>query len=201
MFRRSESRPGDMQRILIVGLGNPGKRYARTRHNVGTDAIEVLAQRLNAPLKVGRDRAQIAETRIGDTAVVLAVPTTYMNESGEAVGPLTRRYKITDPSHIIVVHDELDLEPGIVRIKMGGGLAGHNGLKSISQHLKTNDYARVRIGVGKPSSKEHGADHVLSSIPAAERKVLDVAIEVSVDAIEHLVMHGVPAAMQEYNGR
>ena len=201
MFRRTESRPGDMQRILIVGLGNPGKRYAHTRHNVGTDAIEVLATRLNASLKVGRDRAQIAETRIGDTAVVLAIPTTYMNESGEAVGPLVRRYKITDPTHIVVVHDELDLDPGIVRIKMGGGLAGHNGLKSISQHLKTNDYARVRIGVGKPSTKEQGADHVLSSIPAAERKVLDVAIEVSVDAIEHLVTHGVSAAMQEYNGR
>lgn len=201
MFRRSESRPGDMQRILIVGLGNPGKRYARTRHNVGTDAIEILAKRLNVALKVGRDRAQIAEARIGETAVVLAVPTTYMNESGEAVGPLVRRYKITDPAHIVVVHDELDLDPGVVRIKMGGGLAGHNGLKSISQHLKTNDYARVRIGVGKPSSKEQGADHVLSSIPSAERKVLDVAIEVSVDAIEYLVAHGVSAAMQEYNGR
>ena len=201
MFRRSESRPGDMQRILIVGLGNPGKRYARTRHNVGTDAIEILAKRLNASLKVGRDRAQIAETRIGDTAVVLAVPTTYMNESGEAVGPLVRRYKITDPTNIVVVHDELDLEPGIVRVKIGGGLAGHNGLKSISQHLKTNDYARIRIGVGKPTSKEQGADHVLSSIPAAERKILDVAIEVSVDAIEHLVTHGVSAAMQEFNGR
>lgn len=201
MFRRSESRPGDMQRILIVGLGNPGKRYARTRHNVGTDAIEVLAKRLNATLKVGRDRAQIAETRIGDIAVVLAVPTTYMNESGEAVGPLARRYKITDPANIVVVHDELDLDPGVVRVKMGGGLAGHNGLKSISQHLKTNDYARIRIGVGKPTSKEHGADHVLSAIPAAERKVLDVAIEIAVDAIEQVVADGVSAAMQEFNGR
>lgn len=201
MLRRSEPRSGDMQRILIVGLGNPGKRYARTRHNVGTDAIEILAKRLNVSLKVGRDRAQIAEARIGDSAVVLAVPTTYMNESGEAVGPLARRYKITDPANIIIVHDELDLEPGVVRIKVGGGLAGHNGLKSVSQHIKTNDYVRVRIGVGKPTSKEHGADHVLSSIPAAERKILDVAIEVSVDVIERIVTHGVDVAMQEYNGR
>lgn len=201
MGSRSEPRSGDMQRILIVGLGNPGKRYARTRHNVGTDAVELLAKRLNTSLKVGRDRAQIAEARIGDQGVVLAVPTTYMNESGEAVGPLARRYKVTNPANIIIVQDELDLEPGIVRIKIGGGLAGHNGLKSVSQHLKTDDYVRVRIGVGKPSSKEHGADHVLSSIPAAERKILDVAIEVAVDAIERIVSTDAQTAMQEYNGR
>lgn len=198
---RSEPRSGDMQRILIVGLGNPGKRYARTRHNVGTDAIEVLAKRLNVSLKVGRDRAQIAEARMGNQGVVLVVPTTYMNESGEAVGPLARRYKVTNPAHIIIVQDELDLEPGVVRIKIGGGLAGHNGLKSVSQHLKTDDYVRVRIGVGKPSSKEHGADHVLSSIPAAERKILDVAIEVAVDAIERIVAADAQTAMQEFNGR
>ncbi len=198
---RSEPRSGDMQRILIVGLGNPGKRYARTRHNVGTDAIEVLAKRLNVSLKVGRDRAHIAEARMGNQGVVLVVPTTYMNESGEAVGPLARRYKVTNPAHIIIVQDELDLEPGVVRIKIGGGLAGHNGLKSVSQHLKTDDYVRVRIGVGKPSSKEHGADHVLSSIPAAERKILDVAIEVAVDAIERIVAADAQTAMQEFNGR
>ena len=198
---RSEPRSGDMQRILIVGLGNPGKRYARTRHNVGTDAIEVLAKRLNVSLKVGRDRAHIAEVRMGNQGVVLVVPTTYMNESGEAVGPLARRYKVTNPAHIIIVQDELDLEPGVVRIKIGGGLAGHNGLKSVSQHLKTDDYVRVRIGVGKPSSKEHGADHVLSSIPAAERKILDVAIEVAVDAIERIVAADAQTAMQEFNGR
>lgn len=198
---RSEPRSGDMQRILIVGLGNPGKRYARTRHNVGTDAIEVLAKRLNVSLKVGRDRAQIAEARMGNQGVVLVVPTTYMNESGEAVGPLARRYKVTNPAHIIIVQDELDLEPGVVRIKIGGGLAGHNGLKSVSQHLKTDDYVRVRIGVGKPSSKEHGADHVLSSIPATERKILDVAIEVAVDAIERIVAADAQTAMQEFNGR
>ena len=190
-----------MERTLIVGLGNPGKKYARTRHNVGTDAIEVLAKRLGVSLKVGRDRAQIAETRINGKAAVLAIPTTYMNDSGEAVGPLARRYKIEDPANIIVVHDELDLEPGILRLKVGGGLAGHNGLKSISAHLHTDDYVRVRIGVGKPSSKDVGADHVLSSIPAAERRILDVAVEVSVDAIESIISGGIAAAMQDFNGR
>jgi peptidyl-tRNA hydrolase, PTH1 family len=200
MLRRSEPRSGDMQRTLIVGLGNPGKKYARTRHNVGTDAIELLTQRLSVSLKVGRDRAQVAETRIGDHAVVLAVPTTWMNDSGEAVGPIARRYKIP-ASNIIVIHDELDLEPGAVKLKMGGGLAGHNGLKSISQHMGTNDYMRVRIGVGKPSSKEQGADHVLSSIPAAERKILDVAVETACDAVERIMKEGLDAAMREYNAR
>jgi peptidyl-tRNA hydrolase, PTH1 family len=200
MLRRSEPRSGDMQRTLIVGLGNPGKKYARTRHNVGTDAIELLAQRLSVSLKVGRDRAQVAETRIGDHAVVLAVPTTWMNDSGEAVGPIARRYKIP-AANIIVIHDELDLEPGAVKLKMGGGLAGHNGLKSISQHMGTNDYMRVRIGVGKPSTKEQGADHVLSSIPAAERKILDVAVETACDAVERIMKEGLDAAMREYNAR
>ena len=200
MLRRSEPRSGDMQRTLIVGLGNPGKKYARTRHNVGTDAIDLLAQRLSVSLKVGRDRAQVAETRIGDHAVVLAVPTTWMNDSGEAVGPIARRYKIP-ASNIIVIHDELDLEPGAVKLKMGGGLAGHNGLKSISQHMGTNDYMRVRIGVGKPSTKEQGADHVLSSIPAAERKILDVAVETACDAVERIMKEGLDAAMREYNAR
>jgi PTH1 family peptidyl-tRNA hydrolase len=200
MLRRSEPRSGDMQRTLIVGLGNPGKKYARTRHNVGTDAIELLAKRLNVSLKAGRDRAQVAETRIGNEAVVLVIPTTWMNESGEAVGPIARRYKIP-ASNIIIIHDELDLEPGAVKLKMGGGLAGHNGLKSVSQHIGTNDYARVRIGVGKPTSKEQGADHVLSSIPPAERKVLDVAVEIACDAVEHIVKEGLDAAMREYNAR
>lgn len=200
MLRRSTPRAGDLQRILVVGLGNPGKKYARTRHNVGTDAINLLVQRRGASLKAGRDRAQVAEFRVGDDAVVAAVPTTYMNESGDAVGALARRFKV-DATRIIIVHDELDLAPGVVKIKVGGGLAGHNGLKSISQHLRTDGYVRVRIGVGKPQSKEHGADHVLSSIPAAERKILDVAIEVAVDAIERIIADGADAAMQEFNAK
>lgn len=184
-----------MQRVLIVGLGNPGKKYERTRHNVGQDTIDVLARRHDARLKSGRDRAIVAETRINDVPVVLAIPTTYMNDSGEAVGPMTRRYKITDPDQIIVVHDELDLEPGVVKIKHGGGLAGHNGLRSISQHLKTDDYIRVRIGVGKPRTKEQGADHVLSKISAAEREVLNTAIETAADAVEIILREGLNEAM------
>lgn len=200
MLRRAPKDSGDMNRILVVGLGNPGKKYARTRHNVGTDALEVLASRANASFKVGRDKAQIIETRINGQPVVLAIPTTFMNESGEAVGALARRYKIS-PEHVVVIHDELDLEPGIVKLKFGGGLAGHNGLKSISQHLRTDDYVRVRIGVGKPQSKEQGANFVLSAIPAAERKILDVAIEVAADAVEKIVTTDIAVAMQEFNAR
>jgi PTH1 family peptidyl-tRNA hydrolase len=191
----SANMSGDLQRILVVGLGNPGKQYDRTRHNVGQDAISLLAQRHSATLKAGRDRALVADLRINGIPVVLAIPTTYMNDSGEAVGPLARRYKVTDPTQIIVVHDELDLDPGLVKIKHGGGLAGHNGLRSISQHLKTDDYVRVRIGVGKPRSKEHGADHVLSKINATDRAILNAAIDTAADAVEAIISHGLGEAM------
>lgn len=186
---------------LIVGLGNPGKEYARTRHNVGEETVALLAQRLGEKLKAGRDRALVAEARMAGRRVVLAFPITYMNESGQAVGALVRRHKIADPRQLVVVHDELDLPPGVVRVKAGGGLAGNNGLRSITQHLHTQDYVRVRIGIGKPPSKERGADHVLSRMGAAERQLLDEAIVRAADAVEVIVADGVDAAMQRFNPR
>ena len=203
LFGRAQrlERRGTPYDALVVGLGNPGKQYDGSRHNVGFDAINGLAERCSTSLKTGRDRALVAETRIDDKRVVLAMPTTYMNDSGNAVSPLARRYGIDDPSRIIVVHDELDLDPGVVRVKVGGGLAGHNGLRSIVQHLKNQDFVRVRIGVGKPPSKERGADHVLSRLSATDRKVLDDAVAVAVDAVEMIVRHGVEHAMQHVNGR
>ncbi len=185
---------------LIVGLGNPGREYTRTRHNVGEEVIGLLAERLGEKLKVGRDKAAVAETRLAGKRVVLAFPTTYMNLSGEAVGALWRRHKFTEPTQLVVVHDELDLPPGTVRIKVGGGLAGNNGLRSITQHLHTQDYVRVRIGIGKPPSKERGADHVLSRIPKAERELLDIAIQRAADAVESIVADGADAAMAAFNG-
>ena len=185
---------------LIVGLGNPGKEYAHSRHNVGVDCIETIARRLGETLRAGRDKALVAETTIADQRCVLAFPTTYMNLSGESVGALVRRYAVGEPSRIVIVHDELDLPPGTVRVKVGGGLAGHNGLRSITQHLKTQDYVRVRIGVGKPASKEQGANHVLSRIPKAEREVLDIAIERAADAVEAIMASGPDAAMAAFNG-
>ena len=169
---------------LIVGLGNPGKEYTRTRHNVGEECVGVLARRLGETMKAGRDHALVADGRMGTKRVVLAFPTTYMNESGRSVQALMRRHGLDDVSRLIVVHDELDLAPGVVRLKAGGGLAGNNGLRSITQHLHTQDYVRVRIGIGKPPSKERGADHVLSRVPAREREVLDVAVQRAADAIE-----------------
>ena len=202
--KRPERRGAEFD-FLIVGLGNPGAKYSRTRHNVGFETIELLATRLNVTLKAGRDRALFAELNSTTNAqtkhLLLAIPTTFMNESGNAVAGLARRYGIVDPLKIIVVHDELDLEPGVVKIKSGGGLAGHNGLQSIAQHLKTQDFLRVRIGVGKPPSKEHGGDHVLSKIPASERELLDISVQVAADAVQLIVAEGLDAAMRDINAR
>lgn len=186
---------------LVVGLGNPGREFARTRHNAGAEVVELLAQRSNTKLRAGRDRALVGEARVANKRVALAIPTTYMNESGFAVGALMRRHKIVDPGNLIVVHDELDLPPGALRVKVGGGLAGNNGLRSIVQHIKTHDFVRVRIGIGKPPSKERGADHVLSRLPKAERELIDVAVHRAVDAIESILTDGAMAAMTTFNER
>ena len=186
---------------LIVGLGNPGREFTRTRHNVGEEVVAELARRRGDALKAGRDNSLTAESRIGDECCVLAFPLTYVNESGQAVGSLARRYRIEDPEHIVIVHDELDLPPAEVRVKAGGGLAGHNGLRSVVRHLGTQDFLRVRIGVGKPPSKERGADHVLSRLPKRQRELFDVAVQEAADAVEAIVLEGVAAAMNTYNTR
>ncbi len=190
---------------LVVGLGNPGPKYAGTRHNVGEEVIRLLSERHDAPLKGGRDNALVGEARLsvhgGVQRAVFAFPLTFMNESGQAVSQLVRRYRIESPEQIIVVQDELDLEPGVVKLKNGGGLAGHNGLRSITQHLKTHDYLRVRIGVGKPPSKDRGAGHVLNKIPKREREALDVSVAIAADAVEMIIAEGIDAAMQAIHGR
>jgi PTH1 family peptidyl-tRNA hydrolase len=186
--------------LLVVGLGNPGDEYARTRHNVGAEVVERLARRHGGKLRGSKGRSRGDEVRIGDKRVALAVPLTYMNDSGEAVGALARRLGV-EPDQIVIVHDELDLEPAVLRVKVGGGLAGHNGLRSIKQHLHTDEFIRVRIGVGKPPSKERGADHVLSRVSKREREAMDVTIEEAADAVECIVVDGVDAAMNRYNGR
>jgi peptidyl-tRNA hydrolase, PTH1 family len=198
--RASRGTPFDW---LVVGLGNPGKEYSRTRHNVGEECVRLLADRHDAPLKAGRDNALVGEARFGTGAdaerVVLAFPITYMNDSGQAVSGLVRRYKIEEPGKIIVVHDELDLDPGVLKLKAGGGLAGHNGLRSITRHLKTQDYLRVRIGVGKPPHKDRGADHVLNRVPAAQRDLLDSVVAEAADAVEAIVTQGIDAAMRQFH--
>lgn len=186
---------------LIVGLGNPGKDYARTRHNVGEETITRLAARLGERLRAGRDQALLSESRLGGQRVVLAFPLTFMNESGNSVSKLVRRYRLDDLTRLVIVHDELDLPPGVVRVKAGGGLAGHNGLRSITSHVHSQDYLRVRIGVGKPPSKEQGANHVLSRLSSSERLLLDESVQRAADAVETIVTDGVEAAMRQFNGQ
>jgi PTH1 family peptidyl-tRNA hydrolase len=143
----------------------------------------------------------VAEVTVGGRRVALAVPLTYMNLSGEAVAPLVRRHGIEDPHHLVVVHDELDLPVGRLKLKLGGGLAGNNGLKSIRQHLHTDDFARVRIGIGKPNHKTEGADHVLKRPGKRDRGELDVVVQEAADAVELILSDGMAAAMNRYNAR
>jgi PTH1 family peptidyl-tRNA hydrolase len=186
--------------LLVVGLGNPGDEFSRTRHNVGAEVVELLARRHGGKLRGSKGRARSDEVRIDGKRVALAIPLSYMNDSGEAVGALARRLGV-EPEQIVIVHDELDLAPAVLRVKVGGGLAGHNGLRSIKQHLHTDAFVRVRIGVGKPPSKERGADHVLSRVSKREREAMDVTVEEAADAVECIVTDGVDAAMNRYNAR
>jgi PTH1 family peptidyl-tRNA hydrolase len=155
-----------------------------------------LAQRHGAVLRAEKGvQARAATVSIGGRRVALAVPTTYMNDSGVAVRALARRFGVDDASSIVVVHDELDLPPGTVRLKSGGGLAGHNGLRSISSHLHSQEFLRVRIGVGKPPSASQGASHVLRRPPKAVRESLDAAVHTAADCIERIAADGIDDAM------
>lgn len=187
---------------LVVGLGNPGKEYEHTRHNAGADAVIVLAGRHGAKLKANnKERAWADVVRIGSARVVLAIPQTYMNDSGIAVSLLAKRHNVDDVTRVVIVHDELDLEVGRLKLKEGGGLAGNNGLKSVKAHLHTDDFLRVRIGIGKPPGKQFGADHVLKKPGKAEREALEVTIHEAADAVELIVAQGMAAAMNTVNAR
>ena len=197
--RGAEARTGTPADLLVVGLGNPGSEYARTRHNVGAEVVELLADRHGGRLKLGKERALVDEVRIDGKRVALAFPQTYMNNSGESVHLLVRRHGIDDLARLVIVHDELDLPTGRVKLKFGGGLAGHNGLRSIRAHLHTNDFARVRIGVGRPPSADRGADHVLKPPGKKDRTELDIAVAEAADAVETILADGIEAAMGRYN--
>jgi len=202
VLRRSKpDRTGEPAALLVVGLGNPGGEYVGTRHNVGAEVVAVLADRHGGSLRRSRELALSCEVRIDGQRVALALPQTYMNESGQSVGRLTRRHGVDDPTRLVVVHDELDLPVGGLRVKAGGGLAGHNGLKSITAHLKTQDYLRVRIGVGKPPGRQSGAHYVLRHPPKEEAAELGVVVVEAADAVEAILMDGVEAAMGRFNDR
>jgi PTH1 family peptidyl-tRNA hydrolase len=163
--------------------------------------VSILAERHEGRLKRSRESAVVAEVRVDGRRLALAFPQTYVNDSGRAVAPLLRRFGIDDLERLVVVHDELDLPLGVVRVKAGGGLAGHNGLRSIKAHLHSDAFSRVRIGIGKPpGGKDKGADHVLSGVSKRDRQELDVSLQIAADAVECILVEGVAAAQTRFNG-
>jgi peptidyl-tRNA hydrolase, PTH1 family len=185
---------------LIVGLGNPGAEYSRNRHNVGQMVLDELADRVGGTFKIHKARAQVLEGRlgIGGPRVVLAKPVTYMNVSGGPVSGLARFYDI-DPSRVVAVHDEIDIPFNTVKLKLGGGEGGHNGLRDISKALATKDYLRVRVGVGRPPGRMDTADFVLRDFAPAEKKELPFLLDESADAVELLIRDGLTAAQQRFH--
>lgn len=186
---------------LVIGLGNPGPSYAGHRHNVGHQVIDELASRMRAPLKAHRSsRAEAAEGRlsIGGPRIVLGRSRSYMNESGGPLKALATFYKVP-PERIVVVHDEFDVGFGRLRVKLGGGDNGHNGLRSIRGSLGTGDFYRVRVGVGRPPGRRDPADFVLSNYTPAERKELPFQVIDAADAVECLVTDGLAATQQRFN--
>ena len=180
--------------LLVVGLGNPGPRYETTRHNVGFLVADILSDRIGSGFKVHKKSgAAVATGHIGGRSIVLAKPRVYMNESGRQVGPLAKFYSVP-PADIVVIHDELDVEFGRIRLKVGGGVAGHNGLRSVASALGTNDFQRVRIGIGRPPGRMEGAAFVLGNFTTAEWREVPTICEQAADATELLVAQGLEPA-------
>ena len=187
---------------LVVGLGNPGPDYAANRHNVGQMVLDILADRISASFKSHKANASVAEGRLGfgGPKVILAKPGTYMNSSGGPVAGLMKFYDV-DVQHVIVVHDELDIDAGAVRVKQAGGHAGHNGLRDIIAAADSNDFVRVRVGIGRPPGRMDAADFVLKNFSGDERKELPLLLALSADAVEEIVTKGALEAMNAVNAR
>ena len=199
-FRGSE-RTGSASVLVILGLANPGPEYEGSRHNVGGDAVRLVCVRRGVTLSLEkRQRALSATIATPRGLVTLAVPITFMNESGAALPPLLQRTSLDDLTHLVVAHDELDLEPGRLQLKTGGGLAGHNGLRSITKVLGTHDFSRLRIGIGKPANKEQGADYVLQRPTGARKIALAQTVSDAADALEVVLDFGVDDAQRRVNG-
>ena len=185
--------------LLVAGLGNPGREYAATRHNVGFMVADELARRHGASFR-SKFSGELAETRVDGARVAIVKPQTWMNESGRSVGPAARFFKL-DPAAVLVVHDEVDLEPGRLQARAGGGLAGHNGLRSVAQHLGTQDFLRLRVGVGRPERGDPRpvADFVLA--PFSDEIDVDGLVARAADAVETLLSKGLEDAQQRFNER
>src|SRR3954447_21642872 len=183
--------------LLIAGLGNPGRQYERTRHNLGWLVVDELARRQDGSWR-SKFSGMLSETRLGDLRLALLKPETYMNESGRSVSAAMRFFKV-EPSALLVVHDDVDLEAGRLQARLGGGLAGHNGLRSIAQAIGTNDFLRLRIGVGRPGRGDRRpvADYVLS--PFEPETDFDALLSRAADAVEAVARDGVEAAQARFN--
>jgi len=185
---------------LVAGLGNPGPRYEVTRHNAGFMVVDHLAETLRATYWKDEVGARTAAVRVGDEDVVLAKPQSFMNVSGNAVSRLVERYDVP-LDRLIVVHDDIDLPAGSVRVKAGGGHGGHNGLRSLHERLGSGDYVRVRIGVGRPPGRQDPADYVLEPMGRAAAETMGEAVLLGEKAVLHVIEHGVGAAMNVFNAR
>ena len=195
LFRRGE--PASTLDLLVVGLGNPGREYERTRHNVGWLVVEELVRRQGGSFR-SKFSGLLAEIRLDGSKLALLKPETYMNESGRSVGAAARFFKVA-PESLLVVHDDVDLEPGRLQARLGGGLAGHNGLRSLAQHLRTQEFTRLRIGVGRPGrgDRRSVSDWVLSEFAPDEDA--EALVTRAADAVETIVREGLEAAQQRFN--
>lgn len=192
---------------LIVGLGNPGPGYSSTRHNLGQLVVDELARRTGGPLGRSKAKALASETRLGTSPgglpgprAILMKPLTYMNVSGGPVGQLAKFFSI-EPGRVVAIHDDVDLPFDSIKVKLGGGEGGHNGLRDISRVLGTKDYLRVRAGVGRPPGRMETADYVLKPFTAEERKALPIFVSDVADAVEMLVTEGLVEAQQKFHSR
>ena len=183
---------------LIVGLGNPGSKYAGTRHNIGFELIDTLASRLSAPLKAGKGLYYESKARYGDHQVILLKPTTFMNRSGDAVQQALHWYKL-QPDECLVCYDDLNIDTGTLRLRPGGSAGGHNGIKDIIQKLGTDTFPRLRIGIGDDFRDGQQVQYVLSPFDADQREIMDITVEKAADAVLSFIDDGIDTAMNKFN--
>jgi peptidyl-tRNA hydrolase, PTH1 family len=188
------------QTWIVVGLGNPGPRYERTRHNVGQMVVDELAARRSETFKSHKANARVAETwlRPGGDKIVLAKPNSFMNVSGGPVAALVKFYGV-EADHVVIVHDELDIPFDTIKLKTGGGHGGHNGVRDVAKALATPDFPRVRVGIGRPPGRQDAADWVLDPFSSAERETLAILVSDAADAVEQLIAEGLLAAQQRHH--
>jgi PTH1 family peptidyl-tRNA hydrolase len=198
LFGTKEQQPQDRPSLIVVGLGNPGSQYAETRHNVGFWCVDRLAREHSITLERRHKAALIGEGVIGGRSVVLAKPRTYVNRSGEAVSYLLTRYRVT-PAELLIVYDEINLPPGKLRLRPRGSAGGHNGIKSVIEALGTQEFPRLRVGVGRPPDGADQIGHVLGAVSPEEREAVDDALERVAQAVSCLLTDGIDTTMNRFN--